>query len=271
MRIKYNKKRNTAFLYEALVTEISKSIIEEDLERRDAIVSVIKEFFDAESPLAKEMQLYSALYETIGAPQRVAEKLLKEVRSEYLNLDLDEIFSTQTNLINKVNKTFSPSVFNNYVPNYRNLATISQIFSKKTTVKNRVLLETQVLNEMTKKVEENSEILGALTSYETVSEKFNEKYETVLSENQKKLLSKYVMSFVDNNLELKAYVNEEIHRLKEGIASLVESEDVKADKEMLEKVEKVSSILESYKKTPFSKEMLPQFLKIQGLVEEFVE
>ena len=80
-----------------------------------------------------------------------------------------------------------------------------------------------------------------------------------------------MVSFVDNNLELKAYVNEEIHRLKTGITSLVESEDVKEDKEMLEKVEKVSSILESYKKTPFSKEMLPQFLKIQGLVEEFIE
>ena len=54
MRIKYNKKRNTAFLYEALVTEISKSIIEEDLERRDAIVSVITEFFEADGALAKE-------------------------------------------------------------------------------------------------------------------------------------------------------------------------------------------------------------------------
>ena len=271
MRIKYNKKRNTAFLYEALVTEISKSIIEEDLERRDAIVSVITEFFEADGALAKEMQLYSALYETAGASQRVAERLLSEIRSEYLNLDLDEIFSTQTNLINKVNKTFSPSVFNNYVPNYRNLATISQIFSEKTPVKSRILLETQILNEMTKKTPESADILDSDVSYEVVSERFNEKYETVLSENQKKLLSKYVVSFVDNNLELKAYVNEEIHRLKTGITSLVESEDVKEDKEMLEKVEKVSSILESYKKTPFSKEMLPQFLKIQGLVEEFIE
>ena len=271
MRVKYNKKRNTAFLYEALVTEISKSIIEEDLERRYAIVSVVKEFFDADTPLAKELQLYGALYETSGASRRVAEKLLSEVRSEYLNLDLGEIFDIQTNLINKVNKYFSPSVFNNYVPNYRNLATISQIFSKKTPIKSRVLLETQILGEMTKKVEENNEILNGNASYETVTEKFNEKYETVLSENQKKLLSKYVMSFVDNNLELKVYMNEEIHRLKEGIALLVESEDVKGDEEMLEKVEKVSSILESYKKTPFDKEMLPQFLKIQSLVEEFTE
>ena len=113
MRVKYNKKRNTAFLYEALVTEISKSIIEEDLDRRDAIVSVVKEFFDVDSPLARELQLYSTIYETTAAPPRLAERLLSEVRSEYLNLDLDEIFKTQTSLINKVNKTFSPSVFNN--------------------------------------------------------------------------------------------------------------------------------------------------------------
>ena len=157
IKLKHNKKRNTAFLYEALVTEVSKSIIEENLKKRDAIVLVIKEFFDSESPLAKELQLYSALYETTGASPRIAEKLINEVRSEYFNLDLGEIFSNQTNLINKVNKSFSTSVFNNYVPNYRNLATISQIFNKKTPVKHRILLETQIVGEMTKKLKEKVE------------------------------------------------------------------------------------------------------------------
>ena len=80
MRVKYNKKRNTAFLYEALVTEISKSVIEENIERRDAIVELIKEFFDADKPLAKELQLYSALYETSGLPHKLAEKLLNETK-----------------------------------------------------------------------------------------------------------------------------------------------------------------------------------------------
>ena len=270
MRVKYNKKRNTAFLYEALVTEISKSIIEEDLARRDAIVTIIKEFFDADAPLAKELQLYSTIYETTGTSRRIAERLLSEVRSEYLNLDLEEIFNVQTNLINKVNKTFSPSVFNNYVPNYRNLATISQIFNKRTPVKSRVLLENQIIDEMAKKIKDEEQVTDSDVSYETVSERFNEKYETVLSENQKTLLSKYVMSFVDNNVELKAYVNEEIHRLNKGVSTLSELEDVKNDEQMLQKVEKVSAILESYKSTPFNKDMLPQFLKIQSLVEEFV-
>ena len=169
MRIKYNKKRNTAFLYEALVTEISKAIIEEDLERRDAIVTLLKEFFEPDCPLSKEMQLYNAIYETKGVSRNIAEKLLSEVRSEYLGLDLDEIFSAQTDLINKVNKTFSPSVFNNYVPNYRNLATISQIFSKKTPVKSRIILETQILNEMSKKASATDEFEGQDLNYDTVS------------------------------------------------------------------------------------------------------
>jgi predicted transcriptional regulator len=269
MRVKYNKKRNTAFLYEALVTEISKSVIEENIERRDEIVSVIKEFFDSGEPLAKELQLYSAIYDTDRLPSKLAEKLLNEIRSEYLNLDLDEIFKSQTELINKVNKSFSPSVFNNYVPNYRNLASISQMFDKKTSVKHRVLLESQILNDMTKR-QDSQDGLGDVTeNYETVSEKFNEKYETVLTENQKTLLSKYVVSFADNGVELKAYINEEIYRLNSGIQSLLEADEVKGDPEMLEKTNKVSSILEGFNKNPFDKEMLPQLLKIQSLVEEF--
>ena len=107
--------------------------------------------------------------------------------------------------------------------------------------------------------------------YESVITKFNEKYETVLTENQKKLLGKYVTSFADNSLELKAYINEEIHRLKGGVSVLLESEEVRSDKDMQEKTKKVLSILEGYKSKPFTKEMLPEFLKIQSLIEECTE
>ena len=201
--------------------------------------------------------------------QHIAEKLINEVRSEYFNLDLGEIFNNQTSLISKVNKTFSASIFNNYVPNYRNLASISQIFNKKVPVKQRILLETQITGEMIKKTRENVEFSNNDFGYESVITKFNEKYETVLTENQKKLLGKYVTSFADNGLELKAYINEEIHRLKGGVSALLESDEIKSDKDMQEKTKKVLSILEGYKSKPFTKEILPEFLKIQSLTEEF--
>ena len=43
--IKHNKKRNTAFLYETLVREIAKSVIDKQPERNNFIVSLIKEYF----------------------------------------------------------------------------------------------------------------------------------------------------------------------------------------------------------------------------------
>ena len=37
-KIKHNKKRNTAFLYEVLVREITKSIITKDLQKKNIII-----------------------------------------------------------------------------------------------------------------------------------------------------------------------------------------------------------------------------------------
>ena len=42
MKIKHNKKRNTAFVYEALVREGTSAILQKDDERRNKIVLIIK-------------------------------------------------------------------------------------------------------------------------------------------------------------------------------------------------------------------------------------
>jgi hypothetical protein len=50
------------------------------------------------------------------------------------------------------------------------------------------------------------------------SSKFNNHYNGLLEE-QRVLLSKYISSFTDNGLELKVYLNDEIGRIKEHVAS----------------------------------------------------
>ena len=60
-KTKHNKKRNTAFLYETLVREIAKSVIDKQPERNNFIVSLIKEYFTKNTELAKELELYKAL------------------------------------------------------------------------------------------------------------------------------------------------------------------------------------------------------------------
>ena len=45
MRLKHNKKRNTAFVYEALVRELTESVVKNNKNKQNKIVDIIKEHF----------------------------------------------------------------------------------------------------------------------------------------------------------------------------------------------------------------------------------
>jgi len=44
-KMKHNKKRNTAFLYETLVQELTKAIVSKDEEKHQSILLILKEHF----------------------------------------------------------------------------------------------------------------------------------------------------------------------------------------------------------------------------------
>ena len=77
---------------------------------------------------------------------------------QYSVLDRKKIFSEQSKLITKINKELDSEVFNNFVPNYKNLATLQQVFNNTDLqAKERVLLEETVIeNMLSAKVEEES-------------------------------------------------------------------------------------------------------------------
>ena len=63
-KTRHNKKRNTAFLYEALVRELTKCIVAKDNNRKGIIISLVREHFAKHTVLRKELELYKTLYET---------------------------------------------------------------------------------------------------------------------------------------------------------------------------------------------------------------
>ena len=71
---KQNKKRNTAFIYEVLVWEIIKQTINQNKEKRDIVIGVVKEAFKKGTGLRKELDLYKTLMDTKNLNERVAEK-----------------------------------------------------------------------------------------------------------------------------------------------------------------------------------------------------
>ena len=66
-RMNHNKRRNTAFLYEALVRELTKSVVAKDEERKSAVMAVMKEFFNNNSVLKQDLNLYKEIVETRGS------------------------------------------------------------------------------------------------------------------------------------------------------------------------------------------------------------
>ena len=128
-KTRHNKKRNTAFLYEALVRELTKCIVSKDETRKSIVVSLVKEHFAKGTVLRSELDLYKTLYESEDLDATLCEKLLNEVKRGHDSLDKEQIFKEQTALINKINRLLSKNVFSNFVPNYKNLATIAQILN----------------------------------------------------------------------------------------------------------------------------------------------
>ena len=272
MKIRHNKKRNTAFVFESLVKEITVAILKEDVDRKDKAVMITKKHFHPESELYRHLQCYRSLYENQNLYRSTSEKILQEAKLSNRLIDSEGLFKSQTALINDVNKELDPSVFNNFVPNYKTLATIDQIFSSKLSPKNSVILESQIVENMMKDVDkkESLEPIDELVVTSFVN-KFNEKYDTTLMENQKELLNHYISSFADNSLGLKMFLNEEISRLKNRMKEAMLAEEIKEDQAMLEKTEKVCHKLASYKNSGIGEDVVLSILRTQQLEQEIFE
>ena len=268
MKTKYNKKRNTAFVFEVLIREGTSAILQGDHNRKNTVVKLIKKHFAPDSTLYKHLQCYQSLYETSGLDRNTCEKIIREAKLAHRVLDPHGLFVSQTDLINDVNKELEPSVFNNFVPNYKSLANIHKMFSTNVSPKNSVILEELVLEHMsrTEETEEQVEIDNVVV--ESFVEKFNTKYDSKLLTEQKQLLNLYISSFVDNSLELKMFLNEEIARLKSSLLESRSQEDISSDDAMVEKTEQVLELLENYKDTEADQNMLLTILKVQQLVGE---
>ena len=217
-KIKHNKKRNTIFLYEALVRELTKATVEKDQDRRQVVLNIVKEHFGQDTLMGREVRIYKNILETKDTKLNTAEKILSESKIEYSVLNKKQIFIEQSQMISRINKELSKDVFTTFVPNYKNLATLQQVFNNlDLSAKERVLLEEEVVQLMTEATvntdQKNLKHIDNLV-FKSFVDRFNKEYSGLLEE-QKQLLSTFIASGIGNDLEFKIYLDQEIGRLKE--------------------------------------------------------
>jgi hypothetical protein len=263
MKVKYNKKRNTAFLYETLVKELTKAVVNKDNSKRAIILGILKEHYSLKSVLYKELDVYKSLYETKGVEMDIAQRMVSEAKRVYFSLNSQDIFNQQTQVINKMNKQLESSIFSNFIGNYKDLATISQLFDDNVSIKHRVLLEKKVLDILCENKVEKQEMRPIDNIvYKQIIKKFNEKYSDVLLKEQKELFSKYILSYADD-VDFMVYLNEEIGRIKK-IVNETTTISVFEKQKLIQKIDEL-------KNKPVDKEIVESVLHFQSLVKELVE
>ena len=269
--MKHNKKRNTAFLYESLVKELTKAIVRKEEAKREKILKIIKENFTKGSLLEQDLSLYKSILENKDKmTKEFTDRFLVETKKDYNAIDRKSVFNAQTKVITQINQQLGPDVFKNFVPNYKDIATVGAWFQDNIPhAKSRLIVETKVKALLVPSETQEKEMkhIDNLT-YKTFVNKFNDTYKNSLKENQKKLLTNYIVSFSDNGLGLKTFVNEEVGKLKLKINEKL-SKDVETFKqERREKLEKVAIVLEDFTKKPLDEKLVKKLFYIQDLVEE---
>jgi len=265
--MKHNKKRNTAFLYECLIRELTKAIIKEDKNKQGVVKSILREFFSADKPLRQELNLYTSLLESKELSKEYSQRFLIEIKKDFNTLDRKQIFNEQTSLINKINKTLGNKTFSNFVPNYKDLATVG-LFLQNSNIgaKKRIMLEDKMVSLLGRKDKTLTEMkhLDKL-EFKMFVDRFNNTYEHSLLNEQKELLSNFITSYSDNGLGLKVYLNNEIGRLKKAVdTEIVET----TNQGLIENFKKVRVKLDGYAKRPLNESVIEEIFYIQDLLAE---
>tara|TARA_R110002020_G_scaffold216994_8_gene424825 strand:+ start:294 stop:1100 length:807 start_codon:yes stop_codon:yes gene_type:complete len=265
MKFRHNKKRNTALIYEMLVKELTKSIISEQIEKKNSISVLFKKHFSKNTVLGRENTIYKSLSESRDLDPSTFKEVLRNAKNQYEKLDKKNIFNAQTRLISEINALVGKDFWNNFVKDYQWVATSSQVLMQSVPPKKQVMLEHK-LTELAdaKALQKSFPKINKLTVNNFVK-KFNETYKGTLTESQQHLLNKFILSAGDDGLELKATVYEEIEDLR---ADLRMASSRIQEKNVVENINKVLNKLDAYKGDKITKKVIFEVLQMQTLASE---
>lgn len=261
--IKHSKFKNTGFIFELLVRQITSEIMSGNINSKAE--KILKEYFSAKKELSKELKLYQYLINEKYNSESKAQKFVETVCEARKRLDEQKLIKEKYNLIKEIKESYNIDDFTKSpISNYKNLASIYKVFeatttkesfepkdivnSKFTIVENMInssienkdkKVNDRVLEEYRKQDEE-----VRMLSYKMLVENFNKKYNN-LSLAQRNLLKEYINN-INNTGKLKEYVNGEVNKLSEGLKEIGSKVSDKVTKiklaETISNIKKIKSV-----------------------------
>jgi len=230
-KLKHSKLKNTGILFELLTRQITADVL---AGKSTKSVSILKEYFNENTELGKELELYKLLSEKHYQSEVRANDLLNVVVKQRQKLSNSNLRREKYNLIKSIKENYNVTdFFDGRIPNYRILASVYNTFESETTdtkfkAEHIVNSKFTILEHITnKKVDEKKikeKVLSEysksdkdlrLLAYQILVDKFNTKYKT-LDESQKSLLKHYINN-VSNTNSLREYVDLEVSKIKKEL------------------------------------------------------
>ena len=225
-KLKHNKLRNTGLLFEFLLRQITSDVLNKIDNSKS--VSMVKNQFNENTELGKELALYNIIISKKFSNDRKAEYFINEVINERSKLNNAKLKREKYNLIKEIQKNYNLQKFiSSKVPNYKIYASTYKLFEytdslspEQKTESHFNLVEhittkdkTINLSETVKHLPKDEDL--RIITYKTLLEKFNQKY-TKLSGSQKNLLREYINN-VSNTNSLKETLQELVKGLKKDL------------------------------------------------------
>tara|TARA_R110002012_G_scaffold69218_1_gene179258 strand:+ start:674 stop:1516 length:843 start_codon:yes stop_codon:yes gene_type:complete len=227
MKVKHSKYKNTGILFELLTRQITADTLSG---KSNKSLNFLKKHFNSKTELLKEYKIYHTLATKKYKKDIQATMLIDTLLEAHKKLNQSQLRREKFNLIKELKNNYSVNnFFKSKINNYKIMASIFNLLENNKASSNSILnskltlLEHITVKQTNKKqntVLENfnkQDKNTRLLTYKVLLEKFNTKY-TNLGENQKILLKEYVNS-VSNSPSLKAYINEEIKKVKRNLTN----------------------------------------------------
>jgi hypothetical protein len=232
-KIKHSKFKNTGFIFELLLRQITSEIMSENKSKAEKI---LQEFFNSKKEISKELKLYQYLINEKYNSEAKAEKFIDTVCEARKRLDEAKLTKEKYNLVKRIRESYNiEDLLKSSVSNYKVLASIYKIFESineseildpTDVVSSRFTIAENIINKsiqnkdakikdaVLEQFKKQDETVRAL-SYKILIESFNTKYKDLSSE-QKVLLREYINGMT-NSSGFSNHIQSEVNKITQSL------------------------------------------------------
>jgi hypothetical protein len=236
-RMRHSKFRNTGILFELLTKQVTADIIAG--KETSIAKDLLHKYFRENTELGREWQLYSTLLNEKIKDDPHAERFFSVVVEARKKLNNKALTQLKYDLIKEIKENYPiEEMLKAPVRNYRVIASIYKIFEDvvsseckfdvnevyqaKNCIVEHIIDKPKVMHsedELINYYQTQTEDIRLLT-YKLLCEKLNEKYESVLDDEQKSVLREYICNVANTN-KFDVFVKDKVSEIKQSLMKIV--------------------------------------------------